>query len=36
MKRIIDLILSAFCLIIFSPLLLLCYLAIKIGGGPAI
>ena len=36
MKRVIDLILSAFCLIIFSPLLLLCYLAIKIGGGPAI
>ena len=36
MKRIIDLILSVFCLIIFSPLLLLCYLAIKIGGGPAI
>jgi len=36
MKRVIDLILSALCLIIFSPLLLLCYLAIKIGGGPAI
>lgn len=36
MKRAIDLILSAFCLIIFSPLLLLCYLAIRIGGGPAI
>ena len=36
MKRAIDLILSALCLIIFSPLLLLCYLAIKIGGGPAI
>ncbi len=36
MKRTIDLILSALCLIIFSPLLLVCYLAIKIGGGPAI
>jgi lipopolysaccharide/colanic/teichoic acid biosynthesis glycosyltransferase len=36
MKRAIDLILSALCLIIFSPLLLVCYLAIKIGGGPAI
>lgn len=36
MKRAIDFILSALCLIIFSPLLLLCYLAIKIGGGPAI
>ena len=36
MKRTIDFILSALCLIIFSPLLLLCYLAIKIGGGPAI
>ena len=36
MKRAIDLILSALCLIIFSPLLLVCYLAIKIGGGSAI
>ena len=36
MKRFIDLILSALCLIVFSPLLLVCYLAIKIGGGPAI
>ena len=36
MKRAIDLLLSALCLIIFSPLLLVCYLAIKIGGGPAI
>lgn len=36
MKRFIDLILSALCLIAFSPLLLVCYLAIKIGGGPAI
>ena len=36
MKRTIDFILSALCLIIFSPLLLVCYLTIKIGGGPAI
>ena len=36
MKRTIDFILSALCLILFSPLMLLCYLAIKIGGGPVI
>ena len=36
MKRAIDCFLAACCLIIFSPLLLLCYLAIRIGGGPAI
>ncbi len=36
MKRIIDLILSVVCLVIFSPLLLFCYAIIKIGGGPAI
>ena len=36
MKRAIDCFLAACCLIIFSPLLLLCYLSIKIGGGPAI
>ena len=36
MKRTIDLIISAFCLVLFSPLMLLCFLAIKIGGGPAI
>lgn len=36
MKRVIDCLLAACCLILFAPLLLLCYLTIKIGGGPAI
>ncbi len=36
MKRTFDIVLSAVCLVLFSPLILLCYLAIKIGGGPAI
>ena len=36
MKRVLDIILSALCLVLFSPLMLVCYLAIKIGGGPAI
>ena len=36
MKRLLDILASACCLIIFSPLMLLCFLAIKIGGGPAI
>ena len=36
MKRITDFLLAACCLIIFSPIILLCYLIIKIGGGPAI
>lgn len=36
MKRLIDFIVSALCLIIFSPLILVCWLAIKLGGGPAI
>ena len=36
MKRAFDVVLSVLCLIVFSPLLLVCYLAIKIGGGPAI
>jgi lipopolysaccharide/colanic/teichoic acid biosynthesis glycosyltransferase len=36
MKRAIDCFLAACCLIIFSPLFLICYLSIKIGGGPAI
>ena len=36
MKRIFDVILSVVCLILFSPLMLLCFLSIKIGGGPAI
>lgn len=36
MKRFLDLIGSALCLIVFSPLILVCWLAIKLGGGPAI
>ena len=36
MKRFLDLIVSALCLIVFSPLILVCWLAIKLGGGPAI
>jgi len=36
MKRVIDFILAVVALIVFSPLMLLCYLAIKISGGPAI
>lgn len=36
MKRLFDIILSALCLIVFSPLILACYLAIKFSGGPAI
>jgi len=36
MKRTIDFLLSFICLVVFSPLFLICYLAIKIGGGPAI
>ena len=36
LKRAFDCITAAGCLIFFSPLFLLCYLAIKIGGGPAI
>ena len=36
MKRVIDIIVSAICLIVFSPLILGCWLAIKLGGGPAI
>jgi lipopolysaccharide/colanic/teichoic acid biosynthesis glycosyltransferase len=36
MKRAIDFSLSAIALILFSPLMLLCYLAIKMGGGPTI
>ena len=36
MKRFIDFIVSALCLIIFSPLILACWLAIKLGGGTAI
>lgn len=36
MKRLFDIIVSMLCLVAFSPLMLLCYLIIKIGGGPAI
>lgn len=36
MKRVLDAVLSVVCLIVFSPLMLLCFLSIKIGGGPAI
>jgi len=36
MKRFIDLIVSALCLIVFSPLIFVCWVAIKLGGGPAI
>ena len=36
MKRTIDFIISAFCLVLFSPLMLLIFVTIKIGGGPAI
>ena len=36
-KRIIDFFTSAICLIVFSPLILICYIAIKLDdGGPAI
>ena len=36
MKRLFDILVSTLCLVLFAPLLLLCYLVIKIGGGPAI
>jgi len=36
MKRFFDFIASALCLIVFSPLILICWVAIKLGGGPAI
>lgn len=36
MKRLFDFVIAALCLIIFSPLILVCWLIIKIGGGPAI
>ena len=35
MKRLFDIIISALCLILFSPLITACYIIIKIGGGPA-
>ena len=36
MKRLLDFLIAAFSLVLFSPLLLVCWLVIKIGGGPAI
>ena len=36
MKRFLDCIVSALCLIVFSPLIFVCWIAIKLGGGPAI
>lgn len=36
LKRAFDCAASALCLIIFSPLILACFLAIKLSGGPAI
>lgn len=36
MKRTIDFFLAVFCILLFSPLILVIYLTIKIGGGPAI
>jgi lipopolysaccharide/colanic/teichoic acid biosynthesis glycosyltransferase len=36
LKRTLDIIIAIGCLLVFSPLLLLCYLAIKMGGSPAI
>lgn len=35
-KRTFDIVLSIILLVVFSPVFLFCYLAIKIGGGPAI
>ena len=35
-KRIIDLVVAAICLLVFSPLILVCWAIIKMGGGPAI
>ena len=36
MKRCLDILLSVSCLILFMPLILLCYLSIKLSGGDAI
>lgn len=36
MKRLFDIIIAALCMVVFSPLMLVCYLAIKLSGGPAI
>ena len=36
-KRIVDFFVSLFCLIVFSPLFLICYIAVRVeDGGPAI
>lgn len=35
MKRLFDIIISALCMVLFSPLIAACYIIIKIGGGPA-
>ena len=35
MKRLFDIIISALCMVLFSPLIISCYIIIKIGGGPA-
>ena len=35
-KRTFDIVVSIILLIVFSPLFLFCYIAVKIGGGPAI
>ena len=36
MKRFLDIIISALCLIVFLPLILVCWMSIKLSGGPAI
>ena len=36
LKRVFDFVIAFICLIVFSPLMLACYIAIKLGGGPAI
>ena len=36
MKRVIDFTIAILCLVLFSPLIAACWLAIKLGGGPAI
>lgn len=35
MKRVTDFTISALCILIFSPLIVVCYIAIKLSGGPA-
>lgn len=36
MKRFLDIAISALCIIIFFPVMLVCWLSIKLSGGPAI